>query len=356
MSFLISLAAALAVAIALVLGSRLWFGKIMKRRHAEQIGIEALAARSFRDAQALIVEALGREGLTAQAELGGPQLSPQGERVLRRGDSTVLLVYKHGMGYRIGAPALRDAEKRRQEADIDEVVIATLGSVDAEAQAQAARMRITCRDGAAVWAMVGSALDAGTRTAVDAEAEQRIDGPRRLSTIGAAVLGFAIVFWGADLDQYLVGFATGTPAETATPATSATVAAVAAQAPGPSEAAGAPAPAAIPAAASASAPPVATATPVIAQQDAAATDAIAQETPAERRRVELAKAIGLLAEVDRASWSSSSTLVLSVNRRATIEQAQQRTCELSAEYPELRDVRLQFEAGGGSDIRWRRCA
>ena len=294
-----------------------------------------MAARNFRDAQALIVEALGREGMTANAELGGAQGSPQGERILRRGTNTVLLVYKHGTAYRIGAPALRDAEKRRQDAGIDEVVIATLGSVDAEAQAQAARMRITCRDGASVWAMVGNALDPDTRAAIDAEAVQRIEGPRRLSTVGAAVLGFAIVFWGADLDQYLFRF---------TPAAPGTVVAPEAPAPAP-----APATVALPGApqAAAPAPPAAVAAPP-------ATPA-AQDTPAELRRAALAKAIGRLAEVDRASWSSTSTLVLSVNERATIEQAQSRACALAADYPEIRDIRLQFEAADGGDIRWRRC-
>lgn len=351
MSVALSILAALLVAAALVVAGRFWFGRIAKRRQVESIGIETLGARHWRDALALLVEALGRDGLTAQAELGGPQGAPLGERILRRDGSTVLLIYKHGTAYRIGAPALRDAEKRRQEAGIDEVLIATLGSIDAEGEAQAARMRITCLDGAAVWARVGGSLDPATREAIDAEAEQRIDGPRRLSTIGAAVLGFAIVFWGTNLDQWLFGLGDGADA----PAIAATAPRPAPASPAPSPAPSPETPAVDPAPAAADAPASqAPADPAAASAPAPAIT-VAEETPAERRRAALAKAIAALAEVDRASWSSASTLVLSINARSTIERAFERTCALAGDYPELREIRLQLEAAGGADVRWRRC-
>lgn len=326
MSFVFSLVSAIAAAAALIAASRIWFGRVQKRRHAERIGIEALSARHWREPLGLLVEALADEGFTAQADLAGGHGAPLGERILRRGPSTVLLIYKHGTAYRIGAAALLDAEKRRQEASIDEVMIATLGSVDAEARGQAERMRITCRDGAAIWSLLRERLDASTLAAVDAEAEQLIDRPRRLSTLCAAVLGLAIVFWGGGLDERLsgAGFELAGPHAEATPAATPAAEAVPATLPAPT-------PGTSPAA-----------------------EAVGPAPPSEQR-VAVAKALGALPEIDRASWSSGSTLVISVSPRSDTDAAYARACALAPTYPVLREARLQFETEGGANVRWRRC-
>ena len=350
MSVVFALLAAIAVAVVLVLASRFWFGRVQKRRHVERIGIEALSARHWRDALGLLVEALGTQGLSAQTDLAGGHGAPLGERILRRGGGTVLLIYKHGTTYRIAAPALLDAEKRRQEAGIDEVMLATLGSVDDDARAQAARMRVTIMDGKSVWALVADRLDAGTRTAIEAEAEHLVDGPRRLSSIGAAVLGVGIVFWNSDPTALLD--LRGDPA----PNTVATIAPAAAadtalpparQAPDitpPSESEPEPGAVGVPPAPGASMG-AAIGSPIIEQAAETGPDDLAT----------LANALKALPGIDRASWSSSSTLVLTVSARASLDAAHEQVCALVAEHPKLRDLRLQLEANDGADIRWRRC-
>lgn len=329
MSIVVSILIAVAVAIALVLGSRLWFDRVQKRSHAQRIGIEALDARRWREALDLLVQALGKDGYTQAAEVTGPSGMPLAERHLSRGNIRVLLIYKHGTSYLIGSAALLDAERRRQEAEMDEVIVATLGSLDGDALAQAARMKVACLDGPAVWSKVRDVLDTATQDAVATEAEALVERPRRLATIGASVLGLAIVVWGGNLDpSSIASFAAPEPSPPiATPAPSAAASAE---------------PRATPPAASPTAD-----TPAAPQAMATSSD--------EERRGALAKAITALPEVQRASWSSGSTMIVALRPRISIDRGMEVTCALTSAYPFLRDVRLQMEASGGAEVRWRRC-
>jgi hypothetical protein len=258
MSIVVSILIAVAVAVALVLGSRLWFDRVQKRAHAQRIGIEALDVRRWREALDLLVQALAKDGYTQAAEVTGPSGMPLAERHLSRGNSRVLLIYKHGTSYLIGPAALLDAERRRQEAEMDEVIVATLGSLDGDALAQAARMKVACLDGPTVWSKVRDILDSGTQEAVAAEAEALVERPRRLATIAASVLGLGIVVWGGNLDP-------------------SSIASFAAPEPSPPMAAPAPAPAP---AASAGAT---SATPTPANPASAAPQAMAASSDEERR-------------------------------------------------------------------------
>ena len=330
MPIVVSILIAIAVAVALVFGSRLWFNRVQKRAHAQRIGIEVLNTRRWRESLDLLVQALAKDGYTQSAEVTGPSGTPLAERHLARGGSRVLLIYKHGTSYLIGGAALLDAERRRQDAEMDEVVIATLGSLDGDATAQAARMKVTCLDGATVWSKVRELLDAGTQQAVAAEAEALVERPRRLATIGASVLGLGIIVWGGNLDP-------STIASWADPQ--------AAFEPAPTMVATRPQPVAS-----------ALTSALSAAEAPAATDPDAASADGEQQRGALAKAITALPEVQRASWSSGSTMIVALRPRVGIDRGMEATCALMAEYPLLREVRLQMEASGGTEVRWRRCA
>lgn len=341
MPVVVSILTALAVAVALVFAGRLWFDRVQKRRHAEQIGIEVLNTRRWREALDLLVQALATDGLQQTAEVTSAGGAPMAERILMRGGSRILLIYKHGTTYRIAAPALLDAERRRQEAGLDEVMIATLGTVDADAAPQAERMKVTCIDGPAIWAKVRDVIDATTRDGVASEAEARVERPRRLATIAAAVLGLGIVVWGGNLDNLALGSLTdGAPEGPSSQST-------AAEAPrrrAPS--AEPPSDAALPADATTTAAP-----------DAASQSAVEapEVEPAADPRAALAKALAALPEIERASWSSGTTLVVSLAPRISIDAGVGKACGLSGDFPTLRDVRLQVESYGDGDVRWRRC-
>lgn len=347
MTLVLTILAAIAVAIALVVASNVWFGRVQKRRFAERIGIEALSARHWRDTLARLVEALGAQGYAPESEPTAAQGAPLGERRLVRGGSSTLLLYKHGTAYRIGAPALLDAERRRQEAGVDSVIVATLGSIEPDALAQADRMRVTVLDGPALWALLRPGLDAATREAIDAESEQQIDRPRRLAGVGSGLLGLGIVFWGADLDGHLQRWlAPSAQTQTASaPSSAAPRESVAAPAVNPGAQGVMPvAPDSAASAADAAAPGAAP------EADVDTTTPSAGEP-----RAAVAKALVTLPGVDSATWSSGSTLVLTVSRRATIDSAYAEVCGLADQFPLLREARLQLEGSGGADVRWRRC-
>lgn len=340
MSVVVSLLIALAVVIALVLGSRLWFDRVQKRAHEQRIGIEVLDTRRWREALDLLVQALAQDGYVQAAEVTGPSGMPLAERHLARGGSRVLLIYKHGTSYHIGAAALLDAERRRQDAEQDEVIIATLGSLDRDAVAQAERMKITCLDGPMVWSRVKPVLDATAREGVATEAEALVERPRRLASIGAAVLGLGIVVWGGGLnDLTWVAESTTMPRPAAAPR----VTPAAPSAPPVVSSPNAPA------AASAADPAPETTSPSIAEV------APGQDTDDALRRGSAARAVTALPEVERASWSSASTLIVALRPRISIDAGVEKACSLAAEHPVLREVRLQMEASGGGEVRWRRC-
>ena len=298
----------------LVVASRLWFDRVQKPRLAERIGIESLSARHWRDGLALTLAALAEEGWVAdetEALRGG---IPTGERVLHRNGKQRLLVYKHGTTYRIGPPTLLDAERQRQEAHADEVMVVTLGRIDSEALSQAERMRVLCLDGTAVWRRVGQRLDPATLTAINAEAEQGIERPRRLASLGAVVLGLAVVIGGGGLDER-------TSDDALTNATSEDGAAAR----------------------------------TVARQQSAPLAASTDQAQPSSTPAEVAKGVAALPEVRSATWSSSSTLVMVVVASSNSDLAHAAVCARADRYPLLRDVRLQFEEDDGAKVHWRRC-
>jgi hypothetical protein len=48
-------------------------------------------------------------------------------------------------------------------------------------------------------------------------------------------------------------------------------------------------------------------------------------------------------------------MIVALRPRISIDRGMEATCALTADYPFLRDVRLQMEASGGTEVRWRRC-
>ncbi|MFN3965347.1 MAG: hypothetical protein ACK4JC_08000 [Silanimonas lenta] len=311
MSVFLPLLLALLVVAGLIAASRLWFDRVQRRRLVGQIGIEVLAARHWRDGMGLLLRALEAEGYHAEAD--APAGAPTGEKLLRRAGGSTLFVYKHGTAYSLAPAVLREVERRRQETEADDVLLATLGSIEPETLAQAARLPVRCLDGAEVWRRVEPLLDGPTREGILSEAEAKVTRPRQLATLGAAVAGLAIVVGGGGLLSELPA-----PSPGGTPV--------------------------------ASSPLPATARPT--PSAAAAPETARSEDPAARRAA-LATALIALPEFGTAVWSSNTTLVLTLKARVDAEEAVARACTLAERYPELREVRLQIEAG--QDVRWRRC-
>ena len=330
MTLLLSSVFGIALAIALVAGARFWFNRIQKAKEITAIGMEVLATRSWREALALMVKALEVDGMVAGTELADVNGATSGERLLRRGNRSVLLVYKHGTTYRIGQAAVRDVELRREKAGIDEAILATLGQVDEEARAAAKTMGLELLDGPGAWLKIENLLEDRVRADVAREAEEKVRGPRTMATLGAMFLGAVIVFFGSQAGERLgtMGDMSGTSTDTGSPQTNA----------------------AAPAAAKAPAPAPA----LEANSPAVEVLAISEDAAAAVRRAALAQAVMDVPGIDRASWSTATTLVISLSRRVTPETATDAICAMAQIYPEVHESRLQFDSVG-AETRWRRC-
>jgi len=315
LSPIVSVIVAALLAVALIFGAHHYFNHIQRRRKLIEIGIEVLASRSWKDGIDLLTRALSVDGARVEG-LDGDKGVPLPERLIRQDSGSSLLVYKHGTTYRIAAPALADAQRRRKEVGADALCIATLGTIDPVALKQAERDGIRMLDGAALWALVTPFIEDSVRTEVAREADEAVKRPRTLATAAAALLGAAIVV------LHL-------PAPGSTPAS---------------------VPAAAATTGAAGSPP----TPATPIAEVAPADANAQR---EARRAALASAMIDLAGVDTAAWSSTTTLVIDLLPGATVDGVFAASCGLAAQYPELRDeVRLQFESDDPAEgVRWRRC-
>lgn len=313
MPSIVSVIVALLLAAGLIFGAHYYFNRIQRRRRWLGIGTEVLASRSWKDGLDLLTKALIAEGGTAEGLVGDKGV-PLAERLLQRADGRTLLIYKHGTAYRIAAPALAEAQRRREEVEADALCIATLGSIDPAAIKQAERDGIRVLGGDAVWTLVEPLMEERVRNEVAREADEAVKRPRTLAT-AAALLGAAIVvFHLPQSESAPTTVATARPAVASTPA--------------------APAP--------------------------AAETATENTEPAQReaRRAALASAMIDIRGVAAASWSSNTTLVVELLPESTIDGVFTASCSLAAQYPELRDeVRLQFESADPAEgVRWRRCS
>lgn len=313
---IVSILVALLLAAALILGAHFYFNHIQRRRKLLEIGTEVLASRSWKDGLELLAKALAADGARIEGLVGDKGV-PLAERLLRRDSGSTLLVYKHGTAYRIAAPALVEAQRRREELGADALCIATLGSIDPAAAKQAGRDGIQVIDGAALWLLVEPFVEEHVRREVAREADEAVKRPRALATTAAALLGAAIVV--LNLPP-----------------------------PGPDPAAAT----AVPAAPRTGAAPAATAAPPPAGTEAEAE----AEAQREVRRTALALAMIDIEGVENAAWASSTTLVVELLPGATVEAVFAASCGLAKQFPELRDVRLQFESADPAEgVRWRRC-
>jgi len=312
--------AAFLLGAALVIGVGFWFNRVQKCKAVERIGIEVMAARSWKEGLELLARSIVAEGGWRTENLASPQGQPTPERLLIQGGRRVLLVYKHGTSYRIGPNALTESARRRQDVGATELWIATLGTVEPEAQALADRTKVTLVDGKALWERANGMLEPRIRSDVDREAAESVKRPRAIAmlAIAAVALTLVIVSLPEQLPRSDIG-GDGVTAPTLRPDTR---------------------------------PAVRPQAPAAQSGGQAAMD---QDTLTARRAalaVELVDVDGVIG----AAWASSTTVVISLAPSADIDAVFVKACTRSSRYAELTGSRLQFESGDPAvGVRWRRC-
>lgn len=321
-----------ALVIATVLGSGitayLW---LVRRRQIEtQVGIQALAAMRWREFSHFVVEALRDRGFELDADAPQPQKGEQADLQLVLNDKSWLLGCRQGVDQVISAAQVADLARAVRHTGSVGGILATLGKI--EPAAGAVSQDVELIDGVTLWDLIQPLLPESLREHLAGRARHDTLRSTELAWVGAILVGFALA----------IALKPGASAPDAAPVADTTSSA-------PAPAAGAqpqsPVPVRVPAPAPASNAPSA----VAASVGAPGTE--------DQRREEVRSAIATLPGVEKAAWSSRSTLVVYLESAEADEALVSRLCGTLEAFDELRASRLQLQPPAGSDksVRFRQC-
>ena len=317
----------IAIGVVLLIGgvATLYFRTAQLRADETRAGIAALSGASWRSFVQMVFDALARRGFRRVA---ATDASGDGEHLLEGEEGQWLLSCKHGSAFVLGRLSVNELARAVELRGARGGFLVTQGRITDDARPLAQSHHIELLDGQALWPQLRDFLPqdqlAGIRARAGAAARRRV----ALSWLAAVLAGIAI--WLA-----LPRHDGSAPSPAPAPAAS--------RAPSPAdvrESEAAPAP-----------PPGAAAT---AAPTAAAPTPPTQEEVA-RQRVELAAAVSALPAVDRAVWSSESTLQVYASEVQADPFAA--ICPVVDRYDELASSRIQVTPPPGSTamVRFRQC-
>jgi hypothetical protein len=300
---------ALAVAVLIGVAGTLYFRLVVMRRDETEAGLAALAAMSWREFIHLVLDALGQRGYSRVLNHEAP--SGDNDYTLERDGKHFLLSCKHGSAFVLSSAQVTELANEIRLTSAAGGILATQGRISAEARPTAAMQRIELLDGPSLWPELRDLIDPQQRAMILAGVVRKARQRTLLSWLLALVAGIAV---------FLL---LPTPAPVAAPAPAATHEA---------------------AAAAEAAAKAAAATSIAAP---APDDAAALET----QRNDVAEAISTLPMVDRAVWSTQSTLqVFLLDTRV---DAIPQICPLLLHYDALAPSRVQLTPPPGSSERTR---
>lgn len=328
---MLSLSIALIVFIAAGFGGRWLLPRLARTRDPRQAGLAYLGLLRWRDFTRLVVQAMKARGYALVQDPRGPAdgvPTDGADILLQRDGQLTLLSCKYGSGSVVGTQAIMGLGKAAELRGADAAIVVSPGRFDDEARRLAGRQQVELIDGAQLWPEVEAFVDPA-QLPNDPQVGAAIGHPG-LPWLAALVL--AAIAWmlvprgGTDASRTDID---------------------------PSI----PAPITADDAARQPAPERATREVTIPEAAATPTTLPAVEGPGarERRRKEAADAISTLPGVDRAIWSTQSTLVVYL---ATADADPLGSlCPLLVRYEELAPSRLQLQPPAGSDkpVRFRQC-
>jgi hypothetical protein len=334
--YLLPLAAGL-----LILGVAFAMRLSAERKRGERevaAGLEVVRGLRWKEFAHLVTQSFESRGYAAQSNLRKPGEDGV-DMILTRAEGRVLLQVKHGGSYLVGAGPVRLLAGMLAAQQAQSGVIATSGAFDAAAVDAARNVPVTLLDGGPLWSSIKGLLPEALR--VDAQERADMAGKRAQSRLSVLAFGgTALVLLGAGL-WGLQGMEARPPSVATLPSSSKT-------APAPAPPARADADADAAAVASERAAPVAepTEAELAQQRDFAAAEAL------------------LVTGVASASWSSNSTL--SISLRGPLDDQQRTTilqdiCTRVVARDALRFTRLEVSVLGAAAInaaaspRWYPC-
>jgi hypothetical protein len=324
----------IAVLIGVALTAYLW---LVRRKQAEtNAGIETLAAMRWREFSRLVLEALKPRGYVGESVEEGLDHGQEPDIRLSKQGQPWLLSCKQGANYRITAQTAHEFADNIRFHGAEGGILATPGKIDAQARKAAAGIEFF--DGSEVWALVKPLLPATLLDDLSAGAQARTARETAMAWGAALILGFILAsLLPADSGTELPG--TQSPV-TATHGLSTAV--------DPTNPPAVPPPAVAPADV---APPDVTRSEVPAPHPAAADDPDRDELD----RNQVVHDVSALPGVDRALWSTKSTLLVYVQDDNA--DPVKSICVVLDQYENLRASRLHLQPPSGSPrpVRFLQC-
>lgn len=331
----------IAIAVTLLLGGvATFYFHVIQRRHDEtRAGITALSGVSWRSFIHMVLDALGRRGFTRLVD--EDNAGDDRDFVLVRGEERWLLSCKHGSAFVLGRLAVNELARAIELKEAAGAFLVTQGRISDEVRPVASLQRIELLDGPALWPQLRDFLPAQQLAAIRDQAAGLSRRRIVLSWLAALLAGVAT--WLA-LPSPSRPAPRGPAPAMAPAAPTVPVATAGAEPADDAQAAGRgndtdgappagpdPAPAARPA------------------------DPAPATLPIERQRADVAAAVATLPDVDRAFWSTESTLHVMLN--AIEGDAFSRICPLVERYDELASSRIQLTPPpeSGRNVRFRQC-
>lgn len=293
-----------------------YFWILRRRQDESEEGIRSLNAMRWREFAGVVLEMMFRRGYSAvdPHPLGS---GDQSDILLKRDDALFVLSCKHGSAYRLGAQAVDELANTLRMNSASGGLLVTPGGFAPDAAAHAKPQRIELIDGKAIWPEAAPLMPEAVQSHVHGYAAARAKRGLGLGLVAALVAGVAVAL--------LMPRAENSAAPPAVAAESAATA---------------PAPAA---------------KTEQAPNAAATLSAAPSAEQTEQRRADVAGAIAALPGVERAIWSTQSTLILDIGSER--DDSWKGVCGILDRYEELRATRVQINPapGSGAPVRFRQC-
>lgn len=326
--FVIGILCALAIGV----GASVYLWGVRRRQAEMAAGLTALAAMRWRDFAALVLRMLKERGYSPieQHPLGS---GDQTDFMMQRMGEQCVISCKHGSAYHLGAHDLKDLGNSIRLHDAASGKMVTAGQFTPDAQAEATRLRIELIDGATLWPEVAPLLPATQLQHLQSLASSTAKRQIGIAWLFALMTGVAIALLAprsAEAPAYTA--VSGSPISDPDPV------------------------AVDPAAGPQAATSAQTQSPQ-SQQATSPRQSLKQGSQQQesQQREQALSAITALPDIERAMWSTQSTL--SVFLLADRAQPWSDICEVLARYPAVRAVRVQLTppAGSESPVRFRQC-
>jgi len=303
----------LALATTAVIGgvATAWLWLVQRPRVERAEGLKLLAAMRWREFSRLVIDGLRSRGFEPEAAEETAERGQDSVIHLKRDVQNWLLACKQGLNYRITPTVVGDMNDAVRFHGAAGGVVATPGVSDPAAR-KLATGRIDLFDGETLWPLVHPQLAHGVQDELAARSRQAVTRQTTIAWAGAVTLGLVVAFLG--------------PKGEASPEVAATARAPAA-------------PSAMPAVAPAQAPTVA-----------------AAPVSDDEQRDDVIRLVTTLPGVERAMWSTKSTLLVYLADETSDPVAG--ICDVVTRYDALRTSRLHLQppANATRPARFLQCA